>query len=337
MIIISEFYLYLYTDSFKENMLRIEVLVMVNSVKIQASDPVIDLSNSNIDYKSEVDIISSQTIQIDTTNPNLGLEQEKLHKFYNLAEYYDLAFLRDADRDIEFFINCFKRYCDHEVKNILEPACGPGLFLASVPKFGFFILGYDLNPAMIMFAKERLKDQKITTNSADAVIANMINAKFDQKFDAAFICINSLGYLKYDIDILLHFQNMNDSLNDGGIYIVEISFKCDDIKNEKRIDDTWHVKNVDIELEVTWAINWYQFEKRIRHVDFKMRALDKGEIFDIEESHDLRLWIFDEFKEFTKLSGFEIAGIFNQNYEEISLQNTITGELGALFIILKKT
>ena len=310
---------------------------MVNGVKAEVTDPTIDLSNSNTDYNKKNYKISNQNANVNSNDSELSIEQEELHKFYNLAKYYDLAFLRDADRDIEFFTKCFERYCDHKVKSILEPACGPGLFLVNVPKYGYFILGYDLNPAMIQFSKERIKCQNISTQAADAVIANMTNAKFDQKFDAAFICINSLGYLRRKIDIQSHFQNMNDSLNEGGIYIVEISFKCDDIKNEKRIDDTWNVKNGDIELEVTWTISSYNNEKRIRHVDFRMRVFDKGEIIDIEESHDLRLWIFDEFKVFAKLSGFEIVGIFNQNYEEISKHDTITGELGALFVILKKT
>ena len=317
-------------------MLRIEVLVVVDSMKVDVSDTIV-LSNSSVDYPNIVERDSSQEDLIHNKLSETSIEEKNLHNFYNLAKYYDLAFLRDVDSDIKFFIKTFDRYYGTKGNRILEPACGPGLFLSHVPKFGYYILGYDLNPAMVGFSKERLKNLNISNQNADAVIANMVDAKFDKKFDAAFICINSLGYLRKKSDILSHFKNMSKSLNEGGIYIVEISFKCDDIKNEKRIDDTWYAKNEDIELEVTWAINWYDIEKRIRHVDFKMRAVDKGEIIDIEESHDLRLWIFDEFKEFTTLSGFEIVGIFNQDYEEISTQNVITGELGALFVVLKKS
>ena len=309
---------------------------MVNDIKMQVSDRTIDLSNSNIDYSHRSDITLNHNTNVNDISFDLNLEQEEPHKFYNLAKYYDLAFLRDPDRDIEFFISCFKRYCDHDVKSILEPACGPGLFLANVPKYGYFILGYDLNPAMVKFSKKRLKSQKLSPQNADAVVANMVNAKFNKNFDAAFICINSLGYLRKDTEISSHFKNVNDSLREGGIYIIEVSFKCDDIKNEKKIDDSWYVKNEDIELEVTWAVTWYDIENRIRHVDFRMRGLDNGEIIYIEESHNLRLWIFDEFRIFAKLGGFEIVGIFNQNYEEISIQNTISGELGALFVVLKK-
>ena len=309
---------------------------MVNYMKMHPSDNLTNVSASHIELSSETFPISEESIEIENKCENLAIEQEKLHDFYNLAKYYDLAFFRDADRDIEFFTRCFKRYCNNNVKRILEPACGPGLFLEHVPKHGYEILGYDLNPAMVNFSKERLKNLSISNHSGDAIIGNMVTAKFDQKFDAAFICINSIGYLRKNAEIISHFKNMHDSLNDGGIYIIEISFKCDNIQNEKKIDDTWHVKSDGVELEVTWAINWYDLEKRIRHVDFKMQVDNKGEIINVEETHDLRLWIYDEFKHFAKSTGFEVAGIYNQNYEEIPMQDPITGELGALFVILKK-
>jgi len=299
--------------------------------------------SSVINTNNLCDEMMNQSSQIIDNTPLLGSnriesndDQEKLYEFYNLSRYYDLAFERDANRDIEFFSRCFKRYSNINIKQLLEPACGPGLFLEHAPKYGYNILGYDLNPSMIEFSKERLEKCNIPGHIADAVIGNMVNEKFEKKFDAAFICINSLGYLRKDVDIESHFHNISNSLNDGGLYIIELSCMCNDIRNEKKIDDIWHVSKEGIELEVQWAINWYDFEKRIRHVDFKMKVNDNGNSFVVEESHDLRLWIYDEFKEFARSAGFEIVGIFNQDYQEVSIHEPITGELGALFFILKK-
>ena len=56
----------------------------------------------------------------------------------------------------------------------------------------------------------------------------------------------------------------------------------------------------------------------------------------INESHELRLWIFDELKQFAELGGFKIIGIYNQNYERIAENIPINGELGLLFFIMKK-
>ncbi len=293
------------------------------------NDQQINITPQKNDFASDKRILENLTI-----DPKLN--DNSLHKFYNYPKYYDKAFTRDVKSDISFFKKCFQQYSDKEVKRVLEPACGPGMFLEILPEYGYFALGYDLNPAMVEYAKEKLKRSGLTANQADVIEGNMEFMKFDEKFDAAFICINSLGYLKSEEEISSHFKAMAESLKAGGIYIVEISCKCDDIKNEKKIDDTWYVKEENFDLELTWAINWYDLEQRIRHVDFHMIINDNGYKTEVEEAHELRLWIFDEFKQFLKSSGFEIVGIYNQNYEKIAENIPITGELGALFFILKK-
>jgi len=289
----------------------------------------INITEQNNEIASVVRILDNFTI-------NSELKDKSLHKFYDFPKYYDKAFTRDIKGDIDFFKKCFQQYSDLEVKRVLEPACGPGMFLKILPEYGFYALGYDLNPAMVEYAKEKLKRSGLNIDQVDVLKGNMKNMKFDEKFDAAFICINSLGYLRSEEDISSHFKVMAESLKTGGIYIIEISCKCDDIRNEKKFDDTWYVKEENFDLELTWAINWYDLEQRIRHVDFHMIINDNGNKTEIEEVHELRLWIFDEFKQFSKSCGFEIVGIFNQNYEKIPENIPITGELGALFFILKK-
>ena len=294
-----------------------------------SNDPQVNVVAQNMELASQITNLETSTI-ISKLNDN------SLHKFYNFPKYYDKAFNRDIKSDIYFFKTCFQQYSDLNVKRVLEPACGPGMFLELLPEYGFYALGYDLNPAMVEYAKEKLKKSGINIDQADVIEGNMKNMRFDEKFDAAFICINSLGYLRSEEDISSHFKVMSESLKKGGIYIIEISCKCDNIRNEKRFDDTWYVKEGNLELELTWAINWYDIEQRIRHVDFHMFINDNGYKTEIEEAHELRLWIFDEFTQFSKSAGFKILGIYNQNYEKISEYTPITGELGALFFILKK-
>ncbi|MFX1389074.1 MAG: class I SAM-dependent DNA methyltransferase [Promethearchaeota archaeon] len=283
----------------------------------------------------KIDPASLEAIMNDPIG-ELKLKENFLHKFYNFPKYYDKAFARNVKSDLSFFKYCFLKYSDVEVERVLEPACGPGMFLEALPEFGFYALGYDLNPNMVEYAKEKLKKSCLLNIKAEIIEGDMKNLKFDQKFDAAFICINSLGYLRKNEDIISHFKCISDSLKTGGIYIVEISCKCDDIKNEKKFDDTWYVNEENFNLELTWAINWYDIEQRIRHVDFHMIVNDNGVKIEVNESHELRLWIFDEFKDFVKFGNFEIMGIYNQNYEKVIENTPITGELGALFFVLKK-
>jgi len=260
----------------------------------------------------------------------------KTHNFYNYPKYYDMAFSRDIIGDIQFFQKCFTQHTNRDIKRVLEPACGPGMFLEEFPKFGYYIVGYDLSDSMVEYSKERLMKAGLREKDAKVVVGDMKDLIFDDKFDAAIICINSLGYLVSDNDINAHFRSIYNSLNKGGLYIVEISCMCEDLKDEKRIDDIWYIKNNGIELELTWNISWYDIPNRIRHIDFQMKGIDNGKSFIIEEAHELRLWIFEEFKTFVENNDFKIVGIYNQSYQKIDYSCKINGELGALFFILKK-
>jgi SAM-dependent methyltransferase len=264
------------------------------------------------------------------------LEKEE-HLFYNLPKYYDMAFERDVDSDIKFFQKCFECYSDVKVKRILEPACGTGMFLEHLPRYGYQAIGYDLSDAMVEYSKLRIQNVGLSSDKADALVGNMKNMIFSESFDAAFVCINSLGYLRNNADISSHFNTMAHNIRKGGIYIAEISCMCNDIVNEKRRDETWCVHDDKITLELTWNPSSYDIANRTRHVDFRMAINDNGRYMEITEAHELRLWFYDEFKKFASDQGFEIVAIYNQNYEKIPLDIPITGELGVLFYVLKNT
>ncbi len=266
----------------------------------------------------------------------LSYEKEK-HLFYNLPKYYDMAFDRDFDSDIEFFERCFREYSEVEVHRILEAACGTGMFMENLPRYGYQAVGYDLSDAMVEYSKLRLQKVGLNTKQADAVLGNMKNKLFDEKFDAALVCINSLGYLTKENDIISHFEVMARNVKKGGLYIVEISCMCNDLANEKRADERWLIEKEGIKLELSWNPCSYDVPNRIRHVEFQMLINDHGNMMEVKEDHELRLWLYDEFKQFLSHGGFEIMAIYNQKYENIPLDAPITGELGVLFYVLKET
>ena len=304
---------------------------MIEEIKQSSVSVIKDLEMDHNDKMVEL------AINKDNKSSELEVCVISRHQFYEFPKYYDKAFTRDTISDINFFKKCFHHYCDFQIKRLLEPACGPGMFLEKLPELGFYALGYDLSSSMVEYSKERLKRANININQADVVIGDMKNAKFEEQFDAAFICINSLGYLTCDEDIKTHFKVMGNNIKREGIYIIELSFMCNDIRNEKKYDDTWYVKENNLEIELTWAVNWYNIEKRIRHVDFRMVIIENGQKIIIEESHNLHLWIFEEFKRIIQQEGFEIMGIYNQKYELIPDSIPIIGELGAVFVVLKNS
>ncbi len=237
--------------------------------------------------------------------------------------------------EIAFYEQCFQKYAPEiEVNRILEPACGTGILLEFLGKHGYHCVGYDLSDPMVRYSNTRLK-QKGLGKLAKAVMGDMKSKTFTKKFDAAIICINSLGYLTLDEEISRHFNTIARSLVPGGLYVVEIGCACEDIKNERRADETWSVEKGPIKLRLTWAPTRYDYDRRLRHVEFVMEGLENDHPIDVEESHDLRLWFYDEFVQMARSGGFELKGIYTQDYKEIPQTKKITGELGVLYFVLK--
>ncbi|MBD3255805.1 MAG: methyltransferase domain-containing protein, partial [Candidatus Lokiarchaeota archaeon] len=234
-------------------------------------------SSSNLVGK----VVNSKLIGLESKKSLIN--RDKTHQFYSFPKYYDLAFNRDVDNDIQFFIKCFKEYSDIDVQKILEPACGTGIFLENFPEYGYKILGYDLSEEMVEYSIERLNKLGINQELASTIVGNMKDLEFKSDFDAAIICINSLGYLTQEDDIISHFKVMGKSIKEGGIYIIELSCKCEDLASEKKPDDTWQVKNDGIEIKMSWIIDRYDIRNRIRHINFQMNVNDNGKNLVLEE------------------------------------------------------
>ncbi len=289
----------------------------------------------NIDKSGEVSAFHRATTG--SNNGFCGLTGEILAEeeliLYNLPKYYDIAFSRDVSGEINFYISCFKRYCSFEVKRVLEPACGSGVFLLAFPKYGYYITGYDLSPKMVEYANEKIEKAGLS-HRAKAIVGDMVTMRFNDKFDAAIIAINSLGYLHTDQEIVSHFKAISESLVEGGLYIVEISCACHNLEREKRPDETWFAEMNGVKIEATWNPYHYDTKNKLRCVKFRMRGQDNGRTFEFEEEHKLRLWYYEDFKRLAQEGGFKIEAIYNQEYQPIPIDSHITGELGALYYVL---
>jgi len=254
-------------------------------------------------------------------------------KIYNLPKYYDIAFSWDNTKEIE----AFKRFCEQHVgftvKHILEPACGTGRFLITLPKYGYHITGYDNNPNMVASAKEKIQAAG-NDKMADVFLMDMKQGSLGKKYDSAINSINSLGYLLTDEDILSHLRNTGESIKRGGIYIIHLACAWD--KLESHQDEGWTMKRGKISVRTVWDIKKEDRQKQLSYQVCKMHIEDHGETIEIVDHHTLRLWFYDDLKKLINSSQkFQLEAIYNEKQEGIPLNIHITGELGNLYYILK--
>ncbi len=253
---------------------------------------------------------------------------------YGLPRYYDIAFSREISTEMEFFKNCFKKYTDLPIHSILEAGCGMGIFLVGLGKQGYRMTGYDLSPEMVDYANELLAKEGLD-DKCSALVADMTELSITDNYDAAITLISTLSYCNSDEKIRSHFSSMKKILNPGGIYIIEIVLAYDDIQGEHGPDETWYASEDTTDITVTWCPHTYDYDNKLRHITCTMEVNENGEVSRYEDHHVLRLWHYQDLMEIFDEHGFSLQGVFNQTYQEIPTDAHYSGELGALYFVLK--
>ena len=254
-------------------------------------------------------------------------------RLYALPEFYDIAFSWDLSEEIGFFKRSFKEHVPFPVRRILEPACGTGRFLRTLPADGFRITGYDINPTILRYAEDSLAAARCE-GSVRTLLANMVSADIPGEFDAAFISINSIGHLHSDEDIVSHLKATGLSLREGGIYIVHLNFAHE---GGLPAGDCWTMERDGVSVKTWWRILSEDMESRLSHQvgSFEVRRDGKVERFD--DRHTLRLWLSSDLQDLVHRSGqFEIAAIYGEEFEELNDTEHLSGELGNVYVILQK-
>ncbi len=256
-------------------------------------------------------------------------------ELYNLPLYYDVAFSWDIEPEIKFFGDLFREHVPFPVENILEPACGAGRFLVAMPPHGYRMTGYDSSVEMLDYARGRVEEAG-TADAVTLVRAEMQSARFPREFDAALNSINSLGYLLDDEDIVSHFRLTGEALKPGGIYIVHISMAWDGPPDMEH--NTWEMERVGVKVKTAWRIESEDPETHRSHHLCTMEIDDRGEKRVLIDRHELRLWVYEEFREFVERSGsLELVAIYDETRERnrVPLDIHINGEMENLYYILK--
>jgi SAM-dependent methyltransferase len=258
-------------------------------------------------------------------------------ELYNLPKYYDVAFSWDTEPEIGFLKQVFEEHVPFPVERVLEPACGTGRFLVALPRHGFHVTGYDVSGAMLEYARKRIEDEGLSDRTR-LIQAEMQTAGFDREFDAALNSINSLGYLLDDVDVVSHLKLTGRALRPGGVYIVHLSCAWDGRPDMDH--NTWEMRRGGVVVRTTWSIESEDRASRRSYHVCSMEIEERGKKRVLVDRHTLRLWIYEELREFVERSGtLRLAAIYDesQKHRKISLDSHINGEMGNLYYVLSAT
>jgi len=122
-------------------------------------------------------------------------------------------------------------------KTWLEPACGSGRYLRVAAGRGHRAVGFDLNDAMVAYAKRRVRaddDARFFIAPMESFVGRDCPAG---SVGFAFNLINSFRHLMDDVSALAHLEQMSRALAPGGVYAVGLSLTSYGV--EQPSEDVW--------------------------------------------------------------------------------------------------
>ena len=226
-----------------------------------------------------------------------------------MAEWYDEMYCDEetTQKQIKFLNKIFKK---HNIKSVLDIACGTGRHALELKKLGYDVAGLDLEPGMIAYAKKLAKSENL---KIDFRVQDMRNIKLNKKFDAAIIFFTAFAYMDSNDDVINALKSVNKHLKKNGILIIETffgwpkvvsgKFKTNVVDKMKKDNMTYEVTDEN-SLDTT---NNYVYAKRTH-----IRKIGSKKLKTLKDKRPtkLRLYFPNELDLFFRLSGFKTIDFF---------------------------
>lgn len=229
---------------------------------------------------------------------------------YDYPLYYELAFSwRKADREVDVFEECIRRFARIPVKRVLEVACGPAYHLPELARRGYEYVGLDLNPRMLAYAEAKAKG---ISAQASFLKGDQRNFTLAPPVDFAFVLLGSL-YVLSTAELESHLAAVARALRPGGLYFLDwcLNFTW---AGREVLDDYWEIARDGVSIQARYRTDGIldaaaQLERDIMTLDVD----DRGRHLRLV-GEEVRRTIFpQEFLLLLERSGaFEFVGWWNR-------------------------
>lgn len=141
--------------------------------------------------------------------------------WYDTPLFYDIIFDEDTAKEADFLETMVQRHGKTRGRRALELACGSGRLVAELARRGWKAAGFDLNPAMLDFARERLAssglEAPLWTDRMES-----FTARGGVRFDLAHCLVSTFKYLLSEADALACLERVASVLKPGGLFVLGI-------------------------------------------------------------------------------------------------------------------
>jgi len=208
------------------------------------------------------------------------------------AALYDAVYsFKDYQTEVELIKGMIESNKQSGGTDLLDLACGTGAHIAYL-RSHYQVVGIDLDPQMVDIARRKFPEVSFH-------VADMMDFRLEQRFDAVVCLFSSIGYLKEEKRLINAVQNMVDHLKPGGVLAIEPWFSPDMFK-----PGTVHATFVDQpELKIA-RMNISQQVGNNSVFDFHYLVATPEKVEHFTERHELGLFTHAQY-----MRAFELAGL----------------------------
>ena len=145
----------------------------------------------------------------------------RMHAFYSRSELYS-AFFEPSGEIRASVDRLVRRHLRRTPRRVLDPACGPGLWLSHFLIQESEVAGCDLEERAIALARTRLPKR-----GAKVVVGDMRRPpdELGSDFDLVINLDNSIGHLAEAMDVAEHLSSMRARMAPKGIYLLGLALR----------------------------------------------------------------------------------------------------------------
>ena len=138
--------------------------------------------------------------------------------WYDTPLYYDIIFDESTVAEADFLEQAVARHGQCGGRRLLEPACGSGRMALEMARRGWKVSGFDGNPRMLTFARERLKSAGLRARLwQDWMQSFELPKGVKEGFDVAHCLVSTFKYLLSEKDAAECLRRVAAALRPGGL------------------------------------------------------------------------------------------------------------------------
>ncbi|WNG34625.1 class I SAM-dependent methyltransferase [Archangium minus] len=256
---------------------------------------------------------------------------ERLSDWYDHPEYYEAIFGTDTEREMDFLLEVSRRYGTGG-KQLLEPACGAGRFVAEAARRGYQIVGYDISEKMLAHARRRLTPaQRRRVRLHQARMEEFYQSELEGKVDLAFNLVSTFRYLDSEKAALAHLEGTRRLLNPEGVYV--LGFHLTDYEREKAEHERW----VERLGKDTVVCNTHEGvpDPRLRRSAMRnrLRITGPGKDLLIETHWYFRTYDLAQTRRLFRRAGLQVLAVYDFDYQVDAPRKRGEIRLDSIFVL----